>query len=312
MTYGLFLNNSVGKRTLGVDTSVPRFVGKFQSTSWSVNNRTGKRLIFSVTCPKTPLCFLSVPAGRAAKVSRISGTAPYWTVEVLCPYSTGQLPQDIEMYVFSTGYTSTSAGSYGMSIKRSNGEVAFDTGFKHLVLEGGYGFPRGSVIDSSTIETGISKPAYFFNAFGQQLLSLFTISRFLYVFGTWLPVEFNLHVYHMDDAFSRSNNGQIVISPFLVNDIATVSNQPNYQVISGAAVLVNINDYVDPSLYTWGAYSPDSIPYTSPCVGDPYCQVASCLPANFAVNFFPNGINTGIVPASGVYTVLQIDGALYD
>lgn len=139
MPYGLYLDNQNGKRVIGSDTVAPRFIGKYTRSALDETGRFGDYLVFPVTCNGKPMAFVHAPTGYAASVTRvIQKTSTTYDIYVYIPiYSQnlGLTYSDVELYLFSDGnYTSSSSG-YGIQIFKSDGEVAYDTGYSHLKVK---------------------------------------------------------------------------------------------------------------------------------------------------------------------------------
>jgi hypothetical protein len=137
MSYGLALNNSNGKRVIGSDTVLPRFVAKYTETTLDINNNYGDFLKYAVVCDGKPMCFLHVPVGFSASVNRVIETSTgNYDVFVYIPYTTTTVTYgDIHLYVFTDGNTTSSTSGYGMTIKKADGEVAYDTGYSHASIK---------------------------------------------------------------------------------------------------------------------------------------------------------------------------------
>ena len=314
MTYGIQLENAGGKRVIGSDTTVPRFVGKYSRTTWSSTSSSGHRLTYTVACPSLPLCFLHVGA-QAARVSTISGTSGSWTVEVLVAYQTGMAPNDITMYVFSAGYTSQSSG-HGIRVKKSDGEVAFDTGYDQLQIKKSFfGHGRGSSTTVNWAAEGVSKPAFMGNLFADYSQVWFGITKYWYFLSAWLPTMWNLYHLPMADFFKADATGFGVLL-FYVNDLPTIPAYSDYTISlpPGAALYEALlsttiqNEWIDRAEYTYG--SNGTYLFNDPCVGSS-CFVTSCLPANWSLATV-TGVPLLILPPSNSYDIFVIDGADYD
>jgi len=322
MSFGIKLNNSGNKRVIGSDTTVPRFVGKYTRTTWSLDDRTGKHLVFSVSCPDMPLCFINTPAGKAASVGKISGSAGSWSVDILVPYQTIS-PSDVTMYAFSGGYTTESSSGYGIKIKKSSGEVAFDTGYKHLMLRKAfYGKDRASSTTVNWTTEGIVKPAIMCNTWGSGFSHTnYIVTDLLNYFGTWLGVGVAVFFTHWKDHVHMFSDG------FAISSYFTMESWPGWTYTCGLDwdyfrngsimscsgpwqwgdkyTLRNSVFTVSKNLtaYAWGGPSGDKS-HLDGCSGDPYGVVGS--------PWSPAGIDYySVPPSTGAYDVFVIDGDDY-
>lgn len=318
MSYGLKLNNTGNKRVIGSDTTVPRFVGKYSRTTWSVDDKTGTHLVFSVTCPEMPLCFIHTPNNKAASVRKISGTSPNWSVDILVPFQTIS-PSDVILYAFSGGYTTESTSGYGIKIKKSDGEVAFDSEYEHVMIRKAYyGKTRGSTTTENWSNEGISKPAFLCNLWGSGFAnSGIIVSRYqwLSLFGFWLPSNITVFLHHLKDHIYTSSTG-FSISEYFTRDLPPSETAVcdiydlYYQGVlkdcateAGDELLMKqsiLDQWLDSSEFGWGAEGVYSM--TDSCVGDPSATVST--------GFNPVGITYSTIPSS--YDVFVIDGADYD
>jgi hypothetical protein len=312
--FGISLNNSGNKRVIGSDTTVPRFVGEFNRTTWSVDDTTGKHLVFSVSCPEMPLCFLNTPNSNAVSVRKISGTSPNWTVDILVPEQVID-PDDVTMYAFSGGYTTESTSGYGIKIKKSGGEVAFDTGYKHVMIKKAfYGKSRGTTTAVNWTTEGISKPAFMCNLWGSGYLYSLIVSRYIAYFGSWLPTNITVFLHHRKDHIYTSSTG------FSISEFVTREPSPGTSIVCGTnwelllsgvvqpctgsgdvlrMMAAEVQAWKDSSEFAWGAEGIYSM--TDSCVGDPS--------ASPAAGFSPTGITYATIPSS--YDVFVIDGDDY-
>ena len=316
MTYGLKLNNLGNKRVIGSDTTVPRFVGKYNRTTWSVDNETGTHLIFSVTCPEMPLCFIHTPNNAAASVRKISGSSPNWSVDILVPFQTIN-PDDVILYVFSGGYTTESTSGYGIRIKKTNGEIAFDSGYKPvMVRKAYYGKTRGSTTAENWATAGINKPAFLCNLWGSGYTYSLICTRYVWGYSLgWIPTNLTVFLHHLKDHIYTSSTG-FSIPGFVTRDSSPGTNTEcgtNWELLldgevqscdgSGdefRMVQSEIDAWVDSSEFGWGAEGIYSM--TDSCVGDPSATISA--------GFNPVGITYATIPSS--YDVFVIDGADYD
>jgi len=321
--FGISLNNSGNKRVIGSDTTVPRFVGKYNRDTWSVDDRTGKHLVFSVNCPEMPLCFINTPAGKAASVGKITGSSGAWSVYILVPYQTID-PDDVTMYAFSGGYTTESTSGYGIKIKKSSGEVAFDTGYKHVMLRKVfYGKDRGSTTVFDWPVEGISKPAIMCNTWGSGFVNsgYLITQQLLYLIGGWQPFGAAVFFVHWKDQVHMFSDG------FAISSYYTLEGYPGWSGTCG----VDWDYYRDGSImscsgpwqvgdmyklrdstfttnknltaYSWGGPSGDKS-HTDGCSG--YSGV-------FGSPWNPPGIDYySVPPSTGAYDVFVIDGDDYD
>jgi hypothetical protein len=322
--FGISLNNSGNKRVIGSDTTVPRFVGKYNRDTWSVDDRTGKHLVFSVNCPEMPLCFINTPAGKAASVGKITGSSGAWSVYILVPYQTID-PDDVTMYAFSGGYTTESASGYGIKIKKSSGEVAFDTGYKHVMLRKVfYGKDRGSTTVFDWPVEGIIKPSIMCNTWGSgyNYSSYIPTKYILFPIGGWLAMNMAVFFTHWKDHIHMFSDG------FAISSYTTLEGYPGWTGVcgvdwdytrSGAAISCSgpfsIADQYNVHLsvfntnkaltaYTWGSPTGDK-DHTDVCVGDPTGVVGS--------PWSPTGIDYySVPPSAGAYDIFIIDGDDYD
>jgi hypothetical protein len=312
--FGISLNNSGNKRVIGSDTTVPRFVGEFNRTTWSVDDTTGKHLVFSVTCPEMPLCFLNTPVDKAVSVRKISGASPNWTVDILVPEQVID-PDDVTMYAFSGGYTTESSSGYGIKIKKSSGEVAFDTGYKHVMIKKAfYGKSRGSTTAVNWSTEGIGKPAFMCNLWGSGYLHSLIVSRYIAFFGSWFPTNITVFLHHLKDHIYTSSTG-FSISEFITREAppgTAITCGTNWELLLSGVVqpctgsgdefrmmAAEVQAWKDSSEFGWGAEGIYSM--TDSCVGDP-----SATPA---AGFNPTGITYSTIPSS--YDVFVIDGDDY-
>jgi hypothetical protein len=138
MPYGIALDNSNGKRVIGSDTVLPRFIGKYTESALGVTSNYGDFLKFSVICDGKPMCFLHVPIGYAASINRIVTTSTnHYDVYVYIPDSSSAMTfSDIVLYLFSDGQTTSTTSGYGINIKKADDEVAYDTGYGHAKIQG--------------------------------------------------------------------------------------------------------------------------------------------------------------------------------
>ena len=323
MPFGIKLNNSGNKRVIGSDTTVPRFVGKYTRTTWSIDDRTGKHLAFTVNCPELPLCFINVPTGKAASVGKISGSAGSWVVTILVPFQVIN-PNQVTLYAFSGGYTTESSGGYGIKIKKSSGEVAFDTGYKHLMLRKAlYSKDRGSINLVDWPGEGITKPAIMCNTWGSGFYnSGYIATDYIVYFGGLTPTQATVFFSHWKDHIFMFSDGFGIIS------FSTLDNYPgwsgtcgvdwdfyrNSSIISCSATkqlgdqyLLRTSTYLankNLTAYAWGGNAGDKSHLDS-CVGDPLGGVG--------YPFNPVGIAYGAYPpVAGAYDVFVINGADYD
>jgi hypothetical protein len=317
MSFGIKLNNSGNKRVIGSDTTVPRFVGKYNRSTWSVDNETGKHLVFTVNCPEMPLCFLNVPNNKAVSVRKISGSTGSWSVDIIIPEQVIS-PGDVTLYAFSGGYTTESSGGYGIKIKKSDGEVAFDTGYKHVMIRKAfYGKARSTTTAVNWSTEGISKPAFLCNLWGSGFLYSLIVSRYLWLpmFGFWMPTNITVFLHHRKDHIFTSSTG------FSIQEFITREPSPgtaiicgtNWELYSGGVlqscsgtgdefkmVASEVAAWKDSSEFGWGAEGIYSM--TNACVGDPAATIST--------GFNPTGITYISIPTS--YDVFIIDGADYD
>jgi hypothetical protein len=315
VTYGLRLDNQGGKRVIGADTSVPRFVGKFSRSTWSSSGQTGYRLVFSMTCPQMPLCFVYQVPGRISKVLRVNGSGTNWTVVVLCHYVAGMSPSDYTLYAFSAGYTTQSASGYGMRIKKASGEVAFDTGYKMLQIRKSY-YGHGSDVSTSInwAASGVSKPAFMGNLYGDGFLSYMLISRYTWAFFFgWFPTNVAIHQYRLSAGVKTTSAG-FDVNAWLANAPAVTLQNSDWVITDpggGVAPYATLNatkhqDWINKAEYVWGSGGQYSL--VDGCVGCPACPVSAFANGIFNVP----GITYANVPASGTYDLFWIDGADYD
>jgi len=135
MSVGIYLNNNNGKRVIGSDTEVPRFIGKYTKSALDTTSNYGDYMIFSVTCPGKPLPHLYTPIGAPAGIRRIVQTGPEaYDIYVFVPYyftANGFSLSDIQLYLFSGDNTVASTSGMGMQSFKADGTVAYDSGFKH-------------------------------------------------------------------------------------------------------------------------------------------------------------------------------------
>jgi hypothetical protein len=315
MSFGLALNNTGNKRVIGSDTTVPRFVGKYTRTTWSVDNETGKHLVFTVNCPEMPLCFIRTPNSNAASVRKITGTSPNWSVDILVPFQTIS-PSDITLYIFSGGYTTESTSGYGIKIKKSDGEVAFDSEYKHVMIRKAYyGKARGSTTAENWSTEVISKPAFLCNLWGSGYTYSLIVSRYIWTIFGWWPTNITVFLHHIKDHIYTSSTG-FSISEFVTRDAppsTAITCGTNWELLlngvvqscSGAGdefrmMQAEVDAWVDNSEFGWGAEGIYSM--TDSCVGDPAATISS--------GFNPIGIAYATIPSS--YDVFVIDGADYD
>ena len=252
-----------------------------------------------------PLCFVNTTVGQAASVRKISGTGTNWEVDILVGYEQSVSPSDITLYIFSGGYTTTSSSGFGMKIRKSNGEVSFDSGFKHVNLKKAYySHARGTATAVDWAAEGISKPAFMCNLFGGgfQYYGI-TISRYewLSMFGFWLPTNLSICLYNWKDHIQLTNTG------FSVIGIKTMPTPTSYSganyTFSGTTATLNptiFASWIDNAEFVWGTGGNYAL--TDSCVGDPTSTISS--------GFSPVGIYYATWPGS--YDVFVIDGAEYD
>ena len=323
MPFGIKLNNSGNKRVIGSDTTVPRFVGKYTRTTWSIDDRTGKHLAFTVNCPELPLCFINVPTGKAASVGKISGSAGSWVVTILVPFQVIN-PNQVTLYAFSGGYTTESSGGYGIKIKKSSGEVAFDTGYKHLMLRKAlYSKDRGSINLVDWPGEGITKPAIMCNTWGSGFYhSNYLATSLLLFFGSWIGQGVAVFFTHFKDHIFMYSDGFGIISFNTLDSYPGWSGtcgvdwdlKRNGSVISCSSSLQNGDQYVlrtsvfdtnkNLTAYTWGGPTGDKS-HLDGCSGDPFGVIGS--------PWSPAGITYGAYPpVAGAYDVFVINGADYD
>jgi len=306
MSFGIRLDNDGDKRVIGGDTVVPRFVGKFTTSSWTIDDNRGKQVTWSVTCPNMPLVFVHTNDGHIAFVKKITGSSPNWEVTVQLATSTSPSPSDVTAYIFSSGYTTGSTSGYGFQVKKSNGEYVFDSGYDQLQIKDV--FTGVSRAGGSGNFTNISKPAFMSPLFGEGFTYFLIYYRWFYSpFFGWIPSNVDItHIYWADSILTSS--GSFTIQDYFMTDTSGLTwNHPlstTYysQPTPDSAVLKNQywQPWLDNAEYIWGPEGTYSL--TDSCVGDPSATLSSYTPSH----------TMGVVPSSGTYDVFMIDGADYD
>lgn len=201
MAYGLKFINDDGVRVVGVNEDNLKFIGKY--TSYSVNtygNDLCYYLTFTVTSTEKPICYLYVPfdtvgscSGASATNSTdcligggnwswsgsdrrlcaihaiVQGSGNSWTVYVKSGFR--GYPSSATLYCFNLVGNTPSTDLYGVRVWKSNGDLAYDSGFEPLKCKVGAetysGAPSGALdisynqFSSGTWATrGIDKPAF--------------------------------------------------------------------------------------------------------------------------------------------------------
>jgi len=169
MPHGIYLNNQNGKRVIGSDTVAPRFIRKHTRSALDIVSNYGDFIVYPITSPGKPVCFLHIPSGYAASINRIvQKTSTTYDIYVYIPnqINSGLTYSDITLYVFSDKNYATSSG-YGIQVFKKDSEVAFDSGYGHarMLLFQEFSSPSGTGSYQLTggatwAGLGISKPAF--------------------------------------------------------------------------------------------------------------------------------------------------------
>lgn len=174
MSYGIFIENPLGKLVLNSERITPWLIGKASLTS------TGSTNAFDASSDRITPFYYSIPGSGPRLIAMtlpthsnvVKYTPPLASntdsnTSITALHNVSQTPTAPELYVFSTSGV-TSSDNYGLKIMNQSSQVVFSSAIKPLMIIEVISRSDGRFSSSYSLTNMASKPAFLLPYYGSN------------------------------------------------------------------------------------------------------------------------------------------------